>query len=41
MFGKGKSAVKGDPKRSWSAIETKAGVKYKEERVEVSLVRIH
>ena len=26
MFRKGKSAVEGDPKKSWSGIETKAGV---------------
>ena len=41
MFRKGKSAVKGDLKNSWSGIETKAGVEYDEAGLEVSLVRFH
>ena len=41
MFRKGKSAVEGDPKKSWSWIETKAGVEQKEVGLEASLVGIH
>ena len=37
MFRKGKSAVQGDPKKSWSGIETEAGVE-EEVGLEVSLV---
>ena len=36
-----KSAVEGDPKKSWSGIETKAGAESEEVGLEVSLVGIH
>ena len=41
MFRKGKSAVEGDPKKSWSGIETEAGAQSEEVGLEVSLVGIH
>ena len=42
MFSKGKCAVEGDPKKSWSGIETEAGAEYEEEvGLEDSLVGIH
>ena len=41
MFRKGKSAVKGDPKKGWSGIETEAGAEKKQDGLEVSLVGIH
>ena len=41
MFRKGKSAVEGDPKKSWSGIETEAGAEKEEVGLEVSLVGIH
>ena len=41
MFRKGKCAVEGDPKKSWSGIETEAGAEYEEVGLEVSLVGIH
>ena len=40
MLRKGKSTVEGDPKKSWSLIETKAGAEQKEVGMEVSLVGI-
>ena len=41
MLRKGKSAVEGDPEKSWSEIETEAGADKKEVGLEVSLVGIH
>ena len=41
MFRKGKSAIEGDPKKSWSGIETKVGAEYEVIGLEVSLVGIH
>ena len=41
MIRKGENAVKGDPKKSWSGIEKKAGVEKEEARPEVSLMGIH
>ena len=41
MFRNGKSAVEGDPKKSWIGIETEAGAEYKEVGLEVSLVGIN
>ena len=41
MFRKGKSAVEDDPKKSWSWIETEAGVELEEIGMEVGLVGIH
>ena len=41
MLRKGKSAVEGDPKRSWSGIETEAGVEQEKVVLEISLVGIH
>ena len=41
MFRKGKSAVEGDPKKSWSRIEVEVRVKKEEVGLEVSLVGIH
>ena len=41
MFKKRKSAVEGDPKKSWSGIETEAVAEYEEVGLEVSLVGIH
>ena len=38
MFRKRKSSVEGDPKKSWSIIQTKAGVKKEQVGQEVSLV---
>ena len=35
------SAVEGDPKKSWSGIETEARAEYEEVGLEVSLVGIH
>ena len=40
MFRKRKSPVKGDPKKSWSGIETKAGVELEEVGIKISLVGI-
>ena len=40
-FKKGKSAVKGDTKKSWSGIETEAGVKLEEAGLAVSLGGIY
>ena len=39
MFRKGKSAVKGDPNKSWSGIEAEGGVEQKEVGLEVNLVQ--
>ena len=41
MFRKANGAVKGDPKKSWSKIETEAGAEEKEVGLEVSLVGIN
>ena len=41
MFRKGKSAVIGDSKKSWSRIKTEAGAEEEEVGLEVSLVGIH
>ena len=41
MLRKGKSAVEGDPKKSWSSVETEAGAVKEEVELEVSLVGIH
>ena len=41
MLRKGKSAVEGDPKKSWSGIETEAGAEQEEVGPEASLVEIH
>ena len=41
MFRKGKTAVEGDPKKSWSGIEIKAGAEKEEVGLDVSLVGIH
>ena len=38
---KGKSAVEGDPKKSWSGIKTEAGAEQEEAGLEVSLAGIH
>ena len=40
MLRKGKSAVEGDPEKSWSGIETEAGAE-EEVGLEVGLVGIH
>ena len=41
MFRKGKSAVEGDPEKSWSGIEIEAGAEWEDDGLEVSLVGIH
>ena len=41
MLRKGKSAVEGYPKKSWSEIETEAGTEKEEVELEFSLVGIH
>ena len=41
MLRKGSSAVEGNPKKSWSGIETEAGAELKQDGLEVSLVGIH
>ena len=41
MLRKGKSAVEGDPKKSWSGIQTEAGAKYEQDGLEISLMGIH
>ena len=41
MFRKAKSAIEGDPKKSWSGIKTVAGAEYEEVGLKVSLVGIH
>ena len=41
MFRKEKGAAEGHPKKSWSGIETEAGVEQEEVGLEVSLVEIH
>ena len=41
IFTKGKSAVEGDPKKSWSGIETEAGVESKQVGLEIRLVVIY
>ena len=41
MFKNGKSVVEGDPKKSWSGIETKGELNKKNAGLEVSLVEIH
>ena len=38
---KGKSAVESDPQKSWSEIETEAGVEQEQMGLEVSLLGIH
>ena len=41
MFRKGMIAVEGDPKKSWSGIETEAAIELEEVGLEVNLVGIH
>ena len=41
IFRKGKSAVESDPKKNWSGVETKGGVKKEELELKVSLTGIH